>query len=136
MRGVNFFRYRKVFELTDTDLDQLEDLYFTLKASDCLPPSSVSLTEFWREVRKIGGGKYALLSNLAMCLALVPHSNAVAERSFSMINHILAPSRKCLSKEDTLNNIMLVKCSNLPDDFMPSTDLQKKAKAATRLSLL
>ena len=81
-------------------------------------------------------GKYNLIGQLAMSLCLIPHSNAVAERVFSLINKQLTDQRKSLKKDTTLNNIMIIKCANLPIDFEPSSELLKQAKRATRLSLL
>ena len=83
-----------------------------------------------------GLGNYKLLAQLAMSLCLIPHSNAVAERVFSLINKNLTAQRKSMKKDTTLNNIMIVKCADLPIDFEPEAELLKNAKRATRLSLI
>ena len=71
-----------------------------------------------------------------MSLCLIPHSNAVADRVFSLINKNLTAQRKSMKKETTLNNIMIVKCADLLIDFEPEAELLKNAKRATRLSLI
>ena len=82
-----------------------------------------------------GLGNYKLLAQLAMSLCLIPHSNAVAERVFSLINKNLTAQRKSMKKDTTLDN-MIVKCADLPIDFKPEAELLKNAKRATRLSLI
>ena len=82
-----------------------------------------------------GLGNYKLLAQLAMSLCLIPHSNAVAERVFSLINKNLTAQRKSMKKDTTLDN-MIVKCADLPIDFEPEAELLKNAKRATRLSLI
>ena len=49
---------------------------------------------------------------LALVL-VIPHSNAAAERMFSCVNKDLTPGRSSLSKDGTLNNIVIVKSADL-----------------------
>lgn len=93
------------------------------------------MIQFWRSIGE-ANDSFKPLSKLAMSIALTPHSNAIAERVFSLIGNQLTSSRKKMIKETTLNNIMIVRCAELSDDFVPSESLMKAAKRATQLSLL
>lgn len=79
--------------------------------------------------------KFRQVAQLAKLVLTIPHSNAGAERVFSIVNKNLTDARSCLDKDTTLNSIMLVKTANLPVDFVPSKQLCKKAKSATRIML-
>ena len=87
-------------------------------------------TKFWVAVGELEP-EYKVISQLALTLLLIPHSNAIAERIFSMINHNLTDSMKCLSNDKRLNNLMIIKLADLADDFQPSEKLKRKAKSAT-----
>lgn len=97
------------------------------------------VSKFWHEVgdiRDSGETPFRLLADLALLVCVIPHSNAGAERIFSMINKNLTPQRSCLGKDTTLNNIMIIKTADLPVNFKPSKYLIKAAKSATRHFLI
>lgn len=138
-------RFRKVFGYSDNELDQLLDQISEIKVhKDFLQASSeysndTDITEFWLNCKKLTVGSstpFIPLCNLALCISIIPHSNASAERMFSMINKNIGGARSMLRKDTTVNDLMIVKSFNLPIDFQPSPQLIKKAKAATRLSLV
>lgn len=95
---------------------------------------TTNVAKFWSHIGSCSD--YILISRVAHVLCLIPHSNAVAERVFSMTGKNLTASRKALDKNSTLSNIMIVKCANWDSNFMPSSELQTKAKSATCVSLL
>lgn len=123
--------------VSDLEVDRMEDgianLKGDMKQGSVIHNPDLSIANFWHKV----GSKeqYKTLSKLALLLCTTPHSNAIAERVFSMIGKNLTASRKSMSKDTTLEN-MVVKCANLDDGFTPSDALMKKAKQSTRLSLL
>ena len=109
----------------------MEDTYITMKRDRRVKEATAdTATKFWVAVGELET-EYKVISQLALTLLLIPHSNAIAERIFSMINHNLTDSRKCLSKDKTLNNSMIIKLADLADDFQPSEALKRKAKSAT-----
>lgn len=140
---VYFFRYRKVFNYTDRDIEVLQDSFDELKMSNCLKSFQNFLADdickFWGNVSnyQVGTDKpFSLLSTLALGICVIPHSNAGPERFFSMIRKNLRSDRSCIKKDTTLNSLMILKTCELSLDFIPSSDLLKKAKTATRLALL
>lgn len=117
----------------------MRDLYLSLEHHQMIqePEADVDMhiVRFWKRVGETTS-KFRPLSQLAMALSLIPHSNAAAERVFSLIGNQLSDARKRMKKDTTLNNIMIVRCAELANNFIPSPDLIKKAKSATRVSLL
>ena len=112
--------------------DQLEDQFMNLKRQSHVIAAGASddICKMWLDIGK--RHEFCLIGELASLLCLTPHSNAVAERVFSMIGKNLRADRKSLDKDTTLTNIMAIKCAGLPDNFTPSLELQKKAKHTTK----
>ena len=77
------------------------------------------------------------LSEIALFLLTIPHSNAGEERIFSMVGKNKTKFRSNLDNDKSLNSIMLIKM-NKPESFKPcyqwkfSQDLLKKCKMACK----
>lgn len=119
-------------------MDLISDSVVNLKCSPLLTRYKDghfdSVSNFWTAVSR--QPEYEVISRVALLLCLIPHSNAIAERVFSMIGKNLTASRKSLKKDTTLTSIMIIKCAQLSESFEPSVELQAKAKSAARLALL
>ena len=82
--------------------------------------------------------KLPLLSEIALSVLVIPHSNAGEERVFSMIRKNKTEFRSRLQLGGSLNAIMRIKMS-VPRELMPcyrwepSHELLKKCKSATRV---
>ena len=81
--------------------------------------------------------RFPLLSEIALAILAVPHSNAVDERVFSMIRENKTEFRSRLDLFKSLNSAMRVKMS-LPEQFEPcyhwklDKELLKKSKSACK----
>ena len=77
--------------------------------------------------------RFARLSNIAMLVLIVPHSNAEEERVFSMVRKNKTCFRPSLDPKGTLSSILTIKLAdNLPaHSYEPSKEVLKKAKSAT-----
>ena len=98
---------------------------------------SDSVVGFWMAVREIEvAGEKPFKSTQRLALVLViPHPNAAAERMLSCVNKDLTPGRSSLSKDGTLNNILIVKSVDLRWTFNPYDYVMKTAKKTTRIML-
>ena len=76
--------------------DQLEDQFMNLKRQCHILSAGASddICKMWLEIGK--RHEFRLIGELASVLCLTPHSNAVAERVFSMIGKNLRADRKSL----------------------------------------
>lgn len=82
------------------------------------------------------GTMFPQLSEIALSVLVIPHSNAVEERVFSMVRKNLNEFISRLEPSGSLNAIMRIKMS-LPENlgacykWKPSKELLKKCKTAT-----
>lgn len=77
--------------------------------------------------------KVPKLSKVAQIVLSLPHSNADAERTFSVIGLNKTDTRNRLSLDGTLSSIMTMKMSSLEPCFRyePPAEVVKQAKTAT-----
>ena len=79
--------------------------------------------------------RFTLLSEIALAISVVPHSNAADERVFSVIRKNEAEFRSRLDLSKSLNSVMRVKMS-LPEQpcyrWKPDKELLKKCKSACK----
>lgn len=83
---------------------------------------------------KAGDGQFQFkkLFKVAKLILVLPHSNAGAERVFSMVRKNKTPFRSSLLMEGTLSSILTVKLADVNAvKFKPPSELLKKAKGAT-----
>ena len=83
-----------------------------------------------------GSLKFPKLSQIALLILVIPHSNAEEEKVFSMINKNKTKFRPNLKLDGTLSSILTVKLANLESlqkcqKFEPTTSVLKTAKRAT-----
>ena len=72
----------------------------------------LSAVEVWSVISKIKlGGNLLLkkLSEVALLVLVIPHSNAGEERVFSQVKKNLVDQRSCLNIEKTLNDMLVLK---------------------------
>ena len=84
-------------------------------------------------LRASGTFKFPKLFKVAQIVLSMPHSNADAERTFSLIGLNKTDTRNRLSLEGTLSSIMTMKMSSLEPCFRyePPAEVVKQAKTAT-----
>ena len=81
--------------------------------------------------------KFPLLPEIALCVLLIPHSNAGEECVFFMVRKNKTDFRSLLQLDGSLNSIMRVNMS-IPESltpchtWKPSDDLLKACKQATK----
>ena len=80
-----------------------------------------------------GMPRFPTLGKVAQLVLILPHSNADAERVFSMIGLNKTETRNSLALEGTLSSIMTMKMSNMEPcyKYEPSDDVIKASKKAT-----
>lgn len=81
-------------------------------------------------------GRFVKLSQIAKLVLVLPHSNADAERVFSLVNLNKTKTRNSLALEGTLSSIMTVKMAGLePNCFKwePPASIIKSSKSATNV---
>ena len=109
---------------------------YQLSPTDDLPEYDKETTRFdtfWLAMEKqqfrSGKHRFGLLSKIALSALSLPHSNADAERSFSILRKIQQDSRGNLNHQTTTS---LMSCKMNEDldchAFKPSVDLLRKAK--------
>ncbi|KAE8276951.1 hypothetical protein D5F01_LYC25339 [Larimichthys crocea] len=96
------------------------------------------MESFWAEMathkNKVTGAKeFERLSAIAKLVLVLPHSNANAERVFSMVGLNKTKTRNSLALDGTLSSIMVTKMANLEPCFRwePPTEIIKASKKAT-----
>ncbi|KAM7404155.1 hypothetical protein PAMA_004539 [Pampus argenteus] len=96
------------------------------------------MESFWAEMatrkNKVTGAKeFERLSAIAKLVLVLPHSNANAERVFSMVGLNKTKTRNSLALDGTLSSIMVTKMANLEPCFRwePPTEVIKVSKKAT-----
>ena len=116
---------------------------YLLSPSCDLPPFNIETTlldNFWMSMSKkktpLGDHQYGMLSKLAMTVLCIAHSNADAERSFSMLKKIQTDTRHNLTP-DTIHALLSVKLNNPVECyvFKPSKELTQAAKSASTEAL-
>ena len=144
-RYPNFFR--------NLNLDNLHDEFIDYKTSSDLPVDVVKLATVtetkgqnfirmdivWDHLSKVkdvsGNLKFPILSKVAKLVLTIPHSNADAERVFSMIGKNKIKSRADLALEGSLSSITTCKVNQFFEvpcyDFRPSKSMLTNAKKAT-----
>ncbi|KAM4741391.1 uncharacterized protein FYW61_002881 [Anableps anableps] len=76
--------------------------------------------------------RFPRLMKVAQLVLCLPHSNADAERSFSLISHNKTDTRNRLSLEGTLSSVMCIKMSNIEPCFKyePPAEMVRNSKFA------
>ena len=124
-------------ELPATSIDEEVQEYLLSPRSE-LPPFDLETTlldNFWMSMSKkklpSGSLQYGTLSKVAMTALCIAHSNADAERSFSMLKKIQTDTRHNLA-QDTIHSLLSVKMNNTAEchQFKPSKDIIRVAKSA------
>ena len=124
-------------ELPATSIDEEVQEYLLSQRSE-LPPFDLETTlldNFWMSVskKKLPSGRlqYGTLGQVAMTALCIAHSNADAERSFSMLKKIQKDRRHNLV-QDTIHSLLSVKMNNIVEcrQFKPSKDIIQAAKSA------
>ena len=115
-----------------------EVLDYQLSPDDDLPlfQPDTPLDNYWLSVEQLTipgttNKRFTQLPKLALAALTLPHSNAAAERSFSMLKKIQADTRGNLCTK-TINSLMSAKMNTNSEcyNFKPTTDLLKKTKDA------
>ncbi|KAK1880620.1 N-(5'-phosphoribosyl)anthranilate isomerase [Dissostichus eleginoides] len=102
-------------------------------------PTTFNVEEFWGSMSSIkckvtGLCQFGRLTKIAQLVLVLPHSNADAERVFSMVGLNKTKTRNSLALDGTLSSIMTVKMAGLePNCFRwePPTPVLKASKTAT-----
>ncbi|XP_026129909.1 uncharacterized protein LOC113110114 isoform X2 [Carassius auratus] len=102
-------------------------------------PTTFNVEEFWGSMSSIkckvsGLSRFGRLSKIASLVLVLPHSNADAERVFSMVGLNKNKTRNSLALDGTLSPIMTVKMAGMePQCFKwePPTPVLKASKPAT-----
>ncbi|KAJ4932560.1 hypothetical protein JOQ06_010978 [Pogonophryne albipinna] len=93
---------------------------------------------FWANMASLkhkvtGVGRFDRLSTVAKLVLVLPHSNADAERVFSVVGLNKTKTRNSLSLEGTLSSLMTIKMADLEPCFKwePTQSMLETAKSAT-----
>ena len=152
--SVEFFINRYPAFFTNLNLDDLHDEVVAYKTAPCLPAAvlkSATVTEnnskeeylrmdvVWDHLSKAkdvsGNLKFPIISKVAILVLTIPHSNADAERVFSIIGKNKIKSRADLAIEGTLASLTTCKVNQFFEipcyQFKPSKEMLEKAKKAT-----
>lgn len=122
--------------------DKLHEEFLDYQSMDIPTPSdpaSFDVESFWGSMASMknkvtGMSRFARLSHIAKLVLVLPHSNADAERVFSMVGLNNTNTRNSLALEGTLSSIMTVKMAGLePHCFKwePPVSVIKASKSAT-----
>lgn len=122
--------------MSKLDTSMLEDQFLDYQLADIPFESGTSLVEFWKTVEKTSkqsrsGIRFQTLTILAQAVLTLPHSNADAERLFSMMKKVYTDGRSSLGA-DTVQSLLSVKVNNQVDCtvFEPGEDLLVACKDA------
>ncbi|KAJ4919361.1 hypothetical protein JOQ06_013881 [Pogonophryne albipinna] len=80
-----------------------------------------------------GLSQFGRLTKIAQLVLVLPHSNADAERVFSMVGLNKTKTRNSLALDGTLSSIMTVKMAGLEPNY--KTTIPTQSPAATKISL-
>nr|XP_033948172.1 uncharacterized protein LOC117453467 [Pseudochaenichthys georgianus] len=102
-------------------------------------PATFDIENFWGNMASMknkvtGMSRFGRLSRIAKLVLVLPHSNADAERVFSVVGLNKTKTRNSLALDGTLSSIMTVKMANLePQCFKwePPPSVIKASKSAT-----
>ncbi|KAK0146582.1 Protein FAM200B [Merluccius polli] len=102
-------------------------------------PTTFNVEEFWGSMsstksKMTGLSQFERLSKIAALVLVLPHSNADAERVFSMVGLNKTKTRNSLALDGTLSSIMTVKMAGLETQcfkWEPPTPVLKASKSAT-----
>ncbi|XP_073727861.1 uncharacterized protein [Misgurnus anguillicaudatus] len=122
--------------------DQLSEEFLEYQLMDItMPqdPSTFDIEGFWGNMTSVknrvtGLSRFGRLSKIAKLVLVLPHSNADAERVFSMVGLNKTKTRNSLALDGTLSSIMMVKMASIePQCFKwePPTSVIKASKHAT-----
>lgn len=102
-----------------------------LNAYDVLKFSSLNLAV--HSLKVTGVSQFQRLASIAKLVLVLPHSNADAERVFSVVGLNKTKSRNRLALDGTLSSIMTIKMAGLEPCFKwePSSTLIKASKMTT-----
>ena len=102
----------------------------------------LSAVEVWSVISKIklgGNLLFKKLSEVALLVLVIPHSNAGEERVFSQVKKNLGDQRSCLNIEKTLNDLLVLKntpqcepCSELKTPLQLLVAAKKSTAAALK----
>ena len=131
--SVEFFIKRYPVFFASLNLDELHDEFVAYKISPALTPGilkSATVTEtkgqdflrrdvVWDHLSKVkdasGNFKFPIISKVAKLVLTIPHSNADAERVFSVIGKNKVNSRSDLALEGTLSSLTTCKVNQFFD---------------------
>ncbi|XP_073669772.1 uncharacterized protein [Paramisgurnus dabryanus] len=122
--------------------DQLSEEFLEYQLMDItMPqdPSTFDIEGFWGNMTSVknrvtGLSRFGRLFKIAKLVLVLPHSNADAERVFSMVGLNKTKTRNSLALDGTLSSIMMVKMASIePQCFKwePPTSVIKASKHAT-----
>ncbi|KAK0152710.1 Protein FAM200B [Merluccius polli] len=128
--------------LDPKEQDQISEEFMDYQLMDiAIPedPTSFDAEEFWGKMsstkNKVTGlNQFGKLSKIATLVLVLPHSNADAERVFSMVGLNKTTTRNSLALNGTLSSIMTLKMAGLePNCFKwePIPKMIKESKKAT-----
>ncbi|XP_050975566.1 uncharacterized protein LOC127171147 isoform X1 [Labeo rohita] len=136
-------RFQELLPFQDPkEQDQVSEEFMEYQLMDiALPqdPTVFDVEEFWGRMSTIknkvtGLNQFGRLSKIAALVLVLPHSNADAERVFSMVGLNKTSTRNSLSLDGTLSSIMTLKMAGLePNCFKwePTPQMIKESKKAT-----
>ncbi|KAJ8381382.1 hypothetical protein SKAU_G00021600 [Synaphobranchus kaupii] len=101
-------------------------------------PEELEMGSFWAEMatrkhKVTGVSQFQRLASIAKLVLVLPHSNADAERVFSVVGLNKTKTTNSLALDGTLSSIMTIKMAGLEPCFKwePSSTLIKASKTAT-----
>lgn len=142
--SVTFFAKKFSSILTEEELNLLETEFASYQFENFNDLSYERMDSGWHQISQIinpvsGQKKYIALPKLMLAVLLIPHSNAITERVFSIVRKNQTEFRPSLDL--TVLNALLVekvKCSSTKEKCFQRTfseEQLKSAKKATKLSL-
>lgn len=131
-----FNRYEKILHPSAAYYDAIDGEFTNYQALPDAFGEGKTTTQVWDTLSKIKLAKRNMYKNICAAAFLVlsiPHSNAGEERLFSQCRKNLTEERSLLDMKGTLNNIMILKNSDLePCHSIPiPAAMRKLAKCAT-----
>ncbi|KAF0732744.1 protein FAM200B-like [Aphis craccivora] len=77
----------------------------------------------WHNIEQVNDFTNLNISKLAKLVFTLPHSNAEAERIFSVVNDVKIKKRNRISDDDTLNDVTVIR-SSFQDKNISSADFK------------
>ena len=124
--------------INESEIDMLREEYTDYQLADAeeLPKDSEVVTYCGKEGRLEAAGqpRFHTLTKLMKALMVIPHSNALSERTFSMIRRIDTEFRSELAK-DTIRSLLSCKMNSdsCCYDVEINSKVLKDCKSPTRL---